>query len=85
MTQIGFYSDEISVMPKMSEIRSGEPAVIPEINLICNDGTLKGFNEGDLPYEMWSDTWCYILLPEFIRLDEHAGIEVNGVRYLKNN
>ena len=85
MTQIGFYSDEISVLPKMSEIKSGEPHEFPKIKLIRNDGTFKEFKEGDYPYSMWSDTWCYILLPEYIQLDDYTGIEVNGVRYLKNN
>ena len=85
MTQIGFYSDEISVLPKMSEIRSGESHTFPEIKLIRNDGTFKEFNEGDYPYSMWSDTWCYLLFPELIQLDEYSGIEVDGVRYLKNS
>ena len=82
MTQIGFYSDEMSVLP---EIKSGEPHVFPEIKLIRNDGTFKEFNEGDYPYSMWSDTWCYIMLTEYMQLDDYAGIEVNGVHYLKNN
>ena len=85
MTQIGFYSDEISVLPKMSEIRSGESHTFPEIKLIRNDETFKEFNEGDYPYSMWSDTWCYLLFPELIQLDEYSGIEVDGVRYLKNS
>lgn len=81
LTQIGFYSNTFSLMPRY---RSGDIMDMPEIKLVLNDGTTRAAYETANIYSMWSDTWCYFLLPELIQLDDYAGIEVNGDRYLKN-
>ena len=82
LTQIGFYSNTFSIMPRY---RNGDIVNMPEIKLVLNDGTARPAYESPNIYSMWSDTWCYLLFPELIQLDEYSGIEVDGVRYLKNS
>ena len=82
LTQIGFYSDTFSLMPRYN---SGDTVEMPEIKPVMNDGTTRPAYEHGSIYATWSDTWCYFLLPELIQLDDIGGIEINGERYLKKS
>jgi len=81
LTQIGYYSNEHSVLPFHTDKGSNE-IIYDGLKLIMNDGTVKEYDPMQV-YAAWSTYTCYALFPELIQLDDYVGIEINGVRYMK--
>lgn len=84
LSQIGYYSGEMCVLPDpLGRVSIIEKPGDLSLALVLNDGTTRQFDKWI--YSAWTDNSSYVLFPELIHLDDYMGIEISGIRYLKRS